>query len=211
MLGCDPIGDGFVSSLAHPGGNITGFAGFDGPIGGRWLEVLKETVPHITRVMMIMHPETPIQQAFWRSLEEAAPHFSVEATSGAVHDAAEIERAITSFGTKENGGIIVTPHALTWANEDLIIALTLQHRVPSLFATAESVKTGGLVSYGFDFEDVMRKTAEYVDRILWGEKPGDLPVQMPTKFELVINLKTAKALGLDVPPIVLAHADEVIE
>jgi putative tryptophan/tyrosine transport system substrate-binding protein len=207
----DPIGDGFVSSLAHPGGNITGFAGFDGPIGGRWLEVLKETVPHITRVMMIMHPETPIQQAFWRSLEEAAPRFGVEATSGDVHDAAEVERAITSFATKENGGIIVTPHALTWANEDLIIALTLQHRVPSLFATAASVKAGGLVSYGFDFEDAMRKTAEYVDRILRGEKPGDLPVQMPTKFELVINLKTAKALGLDVPPAVLARADEVIE
>ena len=109
----DPLGDGFVSSLAHPGGNMTGFAGFDGPIGGRWLEVLKETVPHITRVMMIMHPETPIQQAFWRSLEEAAPRFGVEATSGGVHDAAEIERAITSFVTKENGGIIVTPHALT--------------------------------------------------------------------------------------------------
>jgi putative tryptophan/tyrosine transport system substrate-binding protein len=207
----DPIGDGFVSSLAHPGGNITGFAGFDGPIGGRWLEVLKETVPRITRVMMIMHPETPIQQAFWRSLQEAAPRFGVEATSGGVHDAAEIERAITSFVTKENGGIIVTPHALTWANEDLIIALTLQHRLPSLFATAASVKAGGLVSYGYDYEDTMRKTAEYVDRILRGEKPGDLPVQMPTKFELVINLRTAKALGLDVPPIVLARADEVIE
>jgi putative tryptophan/tyrosine transport system substrate-binding protein len=207
----DPIGDGFVSSLAHPGGNITGFAGFDGPIGGRWLEVLKETVPHITRVMMIMHPETPIQQAFWRSLEEAAPRFGVEARSGGVHDAAEIERAITSFATKENSGIIVTPHALTWANEDLIIALTSQHRVPSLFATAASVKAGGLVSYGYDFEDVMRKTAEYVDRILRGDKPSDLPVQMPTKFELVINLKTAKALGLEVPPIVLARADEVIE
>ena len=202
---------GFVSSFAHPGGNITGFAGFDGPIGGRWLEVLKETVPPITRVMMIMNPETPIHQAFWRSLEAAAPRFGVEATSGGVHDAAEIERVITSFATEENGGIIVTPHALTWANEDLIIALTSQHRVPSLFATAASVKAGGLVSYGFNFEDAMRKTAEYVDRILRGEKPGDLPVQMPTKFELVINLKTAKVLGLDVPPTVLARADEVIE
>jgi putative tryptophan/tyrosine transport system substrate-binding protein len=207
----DPIGDGFVSSLAHPGGNITGFAGFDGPMGGRWLQVLKETVPRITLVMMIMHPETPIQQAFWRSLQEAAPRFGVEATSGGVHDAAEIERAITSFVTKEDGGVIVTPHALTWANEDLIIALTLQHRLPSLFATAASVKAGGLVSYGFDYEDTMRKTAEYVDRILRGEKPGDLPVQMPTKFELVINLKTAKALGLTIPASLLATADEVIE
>jgi putative ABC transport system substrate-binding protein len=156
----DPIGDGFVPSLAHPGGNITGFAGFDGPIGGKRLEVLKETVPHITRVMMIMHPET---------------------------------------------------HTLTWANEDLIVALTLQHRVPSHFATAASAKAGGLVCYGYDYEDVMRKTAEYVDRILRGEKPGDLPVQMPTKFRLVINLKTAKALGIDVPATLLARADEVIE
>jgi putative ABC transport system substrate-binding protein len=207
----DPIGDGFVPSLAHPGGNITGFAGFDGSIGGKWLEVLKETVPHITRVMMIMHPETPIHQAFWRSLEAAAPRFGVEATSGGVHDAAQIGRAITSFATKENGGIIVNPHALTWANEDSIIALTLQHRVPSHFATAASVKAGGLVCYGYDYEDVMRKTAEYVDRILRGEKPGDLPVQMPTKFRLVINHKTAKAIGIDVPAALLDRADEVIE
>jgi putative ABC transport system substrate-binding protein len=168
----DPIGDGFVSSLAHPGGNITGFAGFDGPIGGKWLEVLKGTVPQITRVMMIMNPETPIHQAFWRSLEAAAPRFGVEATSGGVHGAAEIERAITSFATKENGGIIVNPHALTWANEGLIIALTLQHRVPSHFATAASVKAGGLVCYGYDYEDTMRKTAEYVDRILKGGETG---------------------------------------
>jgi len=206
----DPIGDGFVSSLAHPGGNITGFAGFDGPIGGKWLEVLKETVPQIT-VMLIMNPETPIHQAFWRSPEAAAPRFGVEATSGGVHDAAEIERAITSFATKENGGIIVNPHALTWANEGLIIALTLQHRVPSHFATAASVKAGGLVCYGYDYEDTMRKTADYVDRILKGEKPADLPVQAPTKFELVVNLKTAKALRLTIPPSLLAGADEVIE
>jgi putative tryptophan/tyrosine transport system substrate-binding protein len=207
----DPIGDGFVPSLARPGGNITGFAGTDGPIGGKWLEVLKETVPHITRVMMIMHPETPIQRAFWRSLETAAPRLGVEATPGGVHDAAEIKRAIASFSTKGNGGIIVNPHALTWANEDAIIALSLQHRLPSHFATAASVKAGGLVCYGHDFEDAMRKTAEYVDRILRGEKPGDLPVQMPTKFRLVINLKTARALGLEVPPTLLARADEVIE
>jgi putative tryptophan/tyrosine transport system substrate-binding protein len=207
----DPIGDGFVPSLAHPGGNITGFAGTDGPIGGKWLEVLKETAPHLTRVMMLMHPETPIHQAFWRSFEAAAPRFGVAVTQGGVHDASEIERAISSFATRENAGIIVNPHALTWANEDLIIALTLQHRVPSHFATAASVKAGGLVCYGHEFEDAMRKTAEYVDRILHGEKPGDLPVQMPTKFRLVVNLKTAKALGLTVPPTLLARADEVIE
>jgi putative tryptophan/tyrosine transport system substrate-binding protein len=207
----DPIGDGFVPSLAHPGGNITGFAGTDGPIGGKWLEVLKETAPHVTRVMMIMHPETPIHQAFWRSFEAAAPRFSVEVTQGGVHDAAEIERAILSFATVENAGIIVNPHAITWANEDLIIALTLKHRLPSHFATAASVKSGGLVCYGHDFEEAMRKTAEYVDRTLHGEKPGDLPVQMPTKFRLVVSLKTAKAIGLDVPSTLLARADEVIE
>jgi putative tryptophan/tyrosine transport system substrate-binding protein len=207
----DPIGDGFVTSLARPGGNITGFAGTDGPIGGKWLEVLKETAPHLTRVMMLMHPETPIHQAFWRSLEAAAPRFGVEVTPGGVHNAAEIERTISSFTTRENGGIIVNPHALTWANEDLIISLTLQHRVPTHFATAASVKAGGLVCYGHDFQEALRKTAEYVDRILHGEKPGDLPVQMPTKFRLIVNLKTAKQLGLEVPPTLLARADEVIE
>ena len=207
----DPIGDGFVPSLAHPGGNITGFAGTDGPIGGKWLEVLKETAPQLNRVMMLMHPETPIHRAFWRSLEAAAPRFDVEITQGRVHDAAEIEHVISSFATRENVGIIVNPHAITWANEDLIIALTLQHRVPSHFATAASVKAGGLVCYGHDFEDALRKTAEYVDRILHGERPSDLPVQMPTKFRLIVNLKTAKSIGLEIPPTLLARTDEVIE
>jgi putative tryptophan/tyrosine transport system substrate-binding protein len=207
----DPIGDGFVTNLAHPGGNITGFAGTDGPIGGKWLEVLKETAPQVIRVMMLMHPETPIQQAFWHSLVAVAPRFRVEVMSGGVHDAAEIERTISSFATHENAGVIVNPHAITWANEELIIALTLRHRLPSHFATAASIKAGGLVCYGHDFEDALRKTAEYVDRILHGEKPGDLPVQMPTRFRLIVNLKTAKAIGLEIPPTLLARADEVIE
>jgi len=207
----DPVGDGFVASLAHPGGNTTGFAGTDGPIGGKWLEMLKETAPHLTRVMMIFHPETPIHQAFWRSLQEAAPRFGVEVTAGGVHDAAEIERAVSSFATSENRGLIVAPHAITWANEELIIALTLRYRLPAHYATAASVMAGGLVCYGHDFDDSFRKTAEYVDRILRGEKPGDLPVQMPTKFRLVFNLKTAKAIGLTIPPPLLARADEVIE
>src|SRR5436190_13927677 len=207
----DPVGDGFVASLAHPGGNTTGFAGTDGPIGGKWLEMLQETAPHLTRVMMIFHPETPIHQAFWRSLQEAAPRFGVEVTAGGVHDAAEIERAVSSFATSENRGLIVAPHAITWANEELIIALTLRHRLPAHYATAASVMAGGLVCYGHDFDDSFRKTAEYVDRILRGEKPGDLPVQMPTKFRLVFNLKTAKAIGLTIPPSLLARADEVIE
>jgi putative ABC transport system substrate-binding protein len=207
----DPIGDGFVASLARPGGNITGFAGTDGPIGGKWLEVLKETAPHLTRAMMIMHPETPIHQAFWRSAQSAAPRFGIEATAGGVHDAAEVERAITSFAAGSNGGIIVAPHAITWANEELIIALTLQHRLPTHYATAASVMAGGLVSYGHDFEHSFRNTAEYVDLILRGEKPGNLPVQMPTKFKLVFNLKTAKTIGLEIPATLLTRADEVIE
>ena len=207
----DPIGAGFVTNLAHPGGNITGFAGTDGPIGGKWLEVLKETAPQVTRVMMLMHPETPIQQAFWQSLVAAAPRFGVEVTPGGVHDAAEIERTISSFATRENAGVIVNPHAITWANEEQIIALTLRRRLPSHFASGASIKAGGLVCYGHDFEDALRKTAEYVDRILHGEKPGDLPVQMPTKFTLMVNLKTAKVIGLEIPPSLLARADEVIE
>jgi putative ABC transport system substrate-binding protein len=207
----DPVGDGFVASLARPGGNITGFAGTDGPIGGKWLEVLKETAPHLIRVMMIYHPETPIHQAFWRSFESAAPRFGVEVTQGGVHDAAEIERTIGSFATKANGGMVVAPHAITWANETLLVSLGLRHRLPSHYATAASVAAGGLVSYGHDFEDSFSKTAEYVDRILRGEKPGDLPVQMPTKFSLVFNLKTARAIGLKIPLNLLTRADEVIE
>jgi putative ABC transport system substrate-binding protein len=207
----DPVGDGFVASLAHPGGNTTGFAGTDGPIGGKWLEMLKETAPHLTRVMMIFHPETPIHQAFWRSLQEAAPRFGVEVTAGGVHDAAEIERAVSSFATSENRGLVVAPHAITWANEELIIALALRHRLPAHYATAASVMAGGLVCYGHDFDDSFRKTAEYVDRILRGEKPGDLPVQFPTKFEMVVNLKTAKALGLAISPSIQVRATEVIE
>jgi putative tryptophan/tyrosine transport system substrate-binding protein len=207
----DPVGDGFVDGLSRPGGNITGFAGTDGPIGGKWLEVLKETAPRVRRIMMIMHPETPVHQAFWRSVEAAAPHFGVEAVPGGVHNAAEIERAFASFATEENRGILVAPHAITWANEELIIALALRYRLPSHFATAASISAGGLVCYGHDFEDALRKSAEYVDRILHGERAGDLPVQMPTKFRLVFNLKTAKAIGLEIPPTVLARADEVIE
>ena len=161
--------------------------------------------------MMILHPETPIHRAFWRSIEAAAPRFGVEVTPGGVHDAAEIERVMSSFAMRANGGIVVAPHAITWANEDLIIALALRHRLPAHYATAASVMAGGLVCYGHDFEDALRKTAEYVDRILRGEKAADLPVQMPTKFRLVFNLKTAKAIGLTVPPMLLARADEVIE
>jgi putative tryptophan/tyrosine transport system substrate-binding protein len=207
----DPIGSGFVANLAHPGGNITGFASYDGPMGAKWLEVLKQTVPHLTRIMTILHPETPVHKAFWRSIEDAAPRFGVEATPGPVHDAAEIESAVSSFAGKENSGLIVLPHALTQANQSLLTSLPLQLRLPAIYATAGSVKGGGLVSYGIHFEDSFRQTAEYVDRILRGDKPADLPVQEPTKFDLAFNLKTAKALGLTISESLLARADEVIE
>ena len=207
----DPIVDGFVTNLAHPGGNITGLAANDSPIGGKWLEVLKETAPQLTRVLAVMHPETPIHRAMWQSIKEAAPRVGVEVVSGGVHDAAEIERAIASFATKENGGIIVIPHAITWANENLLVTLGLRHRLPTIYATAASVEAGGLASYGIDYDDSLRKTAEYVDRILRGEKAGDLPVQLPTKFTLAYNLKTAKAIGLDIPSTMLLRADEVVE
>jgi ABC-type uncharacterized transport system substrate-binding protein len=207
----DPVGSGFVASLAHPGGNITGFASYDGPMGGKWLDVLKETAPHLKRIMTILHPETPVHQAFWRSIKDAAPRFGVEATAGAVHDAAEIESAISLFAVKENSGLIVLPHALTQANQNLLIELPRRLRLPAIYATASSVKAGGLVSYGIDFQDNFRGTAEYVDRILRGDKPSDLPVQEPTKFDLAFNLKTAKALGMTISESLLARADEVIE
>jgi len=207
----DPVGDGFVASIARPGGSITGFAGSDGPMGSKWLEVLKEAAPQVTTVMAVIHPETPIQQAMWRSIEDAAPRLGVEVTHAGVHDAAEIASAIPTFAMKGNGGLVILPHAITWANEDLIIALALRHRLPAVFATEGSVTAGGLVSYGQDFEHNFRQTAEYVDRILRGEKPSDLPVQYPTKFGLTINLKTAKAIGIEIPAIFLARADKVIE
>jgi putative ABC transport system substrate-binding protein len=207
----DPVGGGFVASLARPGANITGFAGTEAPMAGKWFEVLKETAPRVIRVMAIIHPETPAHQAMWRAIKESAPRLGVEAISGGVHDASEIESAMSSFAAYENGGIVVLPHAITWANENLIIALALRHRLPAVFATDVSVKAGGLVSYGLDWEHSFRQTAEYVDRILRGERPGDLPVQLPTKYKLVFNLKTANAIGLDIPSILLTRADEVIE
>jgi ABC-type uncharacterized transport system substrate-binding protein len=207
----DPVGAGFVASLGRPGGNITGFSGTDGPIGGKWLEVLKETAPDLKHVLAILHLETPVHQAFWRAIQDAAPRFGVEVTPGGVHDASEIEQAVSSFARHANAGMIVAPHAVTWANEPVLIALGLRHRLPSHYATAGSVKAGGLVSYGHDFEDSFRKTAEQVDRVLRGEKAGDLPVQQPTKFKLVFNLRTAKALGIPLPASLLALADEVFE
>jgi len=207
----DPVGDGFVASLAHPGANITGFSGTDAPMAGKWLEVLKETAPHLTHALAIVHQETPAHQAMWSAIQDAAPRLGVEVVAAGVHDGAEIERAVSSFAAKEKGGIVVLPHAVTWANGDLIIALALRHRMPAIYATEGSVTSGGLVSYGLDFVHSFRQTAEYVDRILRGTKPADLPVQQPSKFKLTFNLKTAKAIGMGIAPALLNRADEVIE
>ncbi len=207
----DPVGGGFVSNLARPGGNITGFASYEFSMGGKWLEVLKETAPHITRALAIMHPETLSHQAMWQSIEEAAPRMAIETTAGRVHNAAEIEHVIASFAQKPDGGLVVLPHALTVFNASAIIALAQRYRMPDVHALAEAVAVGGLISYGINWNDQFRRAAEYVDRILKGTKPADLPVEQPTKFELVINLKTAKAIGLEIPPALLARADQVIE
>jgi putative tryptophan/tyrosine transport system substrate-binding protein len=207
----DPVGGGFVASLARPGGNITGFASHESSLAGKWLEVLKETAPHITRALVIMHPETASHQAMWQSIKEAAPRLAIEITAGGVHNVAEIERVIASFAQKSNGGLVVLPHALTFFNAAVIVALAQRYRLPDVHALAEFVAGGGLVSYGLNWHDQFRRAAGYVDRILRGAKPAELPVEQPTKFQLVINLKTAKALGIDVPPTLLARADEVIE
>src|SRR5215831_16070958 len=207
----DPVGGGFVSSLARPGGNITGFASHEASMGGKWLEVLRETAPHITRALAIMHPETLAHQGMWQSIEEAAPRLAIEAVPGHVHNAAEIERVITSFAQKPGGGLIVLPHALTVFNASAIITLAHRYRMPDVHALAEVVAVGGLASYGLNWNDQFRRAAEYVDRVLKGTKPADMPVEQPTNFQLVINLKTAKTIGLEIPPTLLTRASEVIE
>jgi putative ABC transport system substrate-binding protein len=203
----DPVGSGFVSSLARPGGAITGFESFAPSMGGKWLEVLKETAPRVTRALVLMHPETTANQDSWQSIREAAPRLGVEVIAGGVHDAAEIEAALSSFAANPNGGVIALPHAVTVAHHDLIVGLELKHKLPGVHSTYENA----LVTYGLDWEDVMRQAAGYVDRILRGTSPADLPVQAPTKYMLVVNLKFARAIGLDVPATMLARAEKVIE
>ena len=207
----DPIGSGFVTSMAHPGGNITGFTPAEFSMQGKRLEMLKEVAPQITRVAVLFNPEQIPQAGMLRAVEAVAPSVGVQLTAAAVRDAAEIERAIDQFAREPNGGLIVLPSGPTIVHRDLILALAARYRLPAAYQYRQFVTAGGLMSYGNDLADQYRQAASYVDRILRGEKAGDLPVQAPTKFELVVNLKTAKALGLDVPPTLLARADEVIE
>ena len=207
----DPVGSGFIESLARPGGNITGFANFEPSMGGKWLEILKEIAPSLTRVAVIHHPKTSANLAILRAVEAAAPSFGVTLTAAGVHDAAEIEGAITAFAGEPNRALVVVPHPLTVVHRELIIKQATQHRLPAIYAFRYFAAEGGLISYGIDQTDMFPRAASYVDKILNGAKPADLPVQAPTKFELVVNLKTAKALGLTVPPTLLTSADEVIE
>jgi putative ABC transport system substrate-binding protein len=205
------VGAGFVSNIARPGGNITGFENFQPEMGGKWLELLKEAVPSMTRAGILLQPENSSLAALRQVIEAAAPKLGVQAIPIGVHDTAEIERGISAFAEQANGGLIVLADPLTIRNRDLIIVLTARYRLPSIYMLRFFTNSGGLIAYGSDQLEQWRGAAGYVDRILKGEKVGDLPVQAPTKYETVLNLKTAKALGLDVPATVLARADEVIE
>jgi putative ABC transport system substrate-binding protein len=207
----DPVGAGFVDSLARPGGNTTGFMLFEYSSSGKWLELLKQIAPTVTRAAILRDPANPAGIAQFGAIQAAAQSLGVEVSPISVRDAGEIERAVTAFARSANGGLIVTPSAGTSVHQDLIIALAARHRLPAVYAFRSNVTGGGLISYGVDHVDQFRRAATYVDRILKGEKPADLPVQAPTKYELIVNLKTAKALGLAIPPSVLARTDEVIE
>jgi putative ABC transport system substrate-binding protein len=207
----DPVGSGFVASLAHPGGNITGFAVAEFSMYGKYLELLKEVAPDVIRAAVMMNPEQVPQAGNWRAIETVAPSFKVRLTAAHVRDSAEIERAIDAFARESNGGLIVLPSALTIVHRGLIIALAARHRLPAVYAFRQFVIDGGLMSYGVDLVDQYRQAASYVDRILRGKKPGDLPVQQPTQFRLIVNLTTAKVLGLTIPESFLLRADEVIE
>ncbi len=207
----DPVGAGFVDSLARPGGNATGFESFEYGIGGKWLQLLKEIAPRLTRIAVFRDATISAGIGQWGAIQTAAPSFGLEVTPINLRDSNEIERAVAVFARQANGGLIVTSSGLSIQHRELIIALAAQHKLPTVYYAGAFVKAGGLISYGPDRAEQFQRAAAYVDRILKGENPSDLPVQSPTKYELVVNLKTAKGLGIDVPPTVLARADEVIE
>ena len=208
----DPVGTGLIESLARPGGNATGFAGYEYSLAGKWLEMLKEIAPAATRVAILFNPETaPFAQHYLSFIETSAPAFGVTANAASVRSISEMEAAIEAQARAPGGGLIVLPDTFTFSNRALLIALAARHRLPAIYATRGQAIDGGLLSYGPDIVDLYRRAAAYVDRILRGEKPADLPVQNPNKYVLMVNLKTAKALGLTIPDKVMALADEVIE
>jgi putative tryptophan/tyrosine transport system substrate-binding protein len=207
----DPVGAGFVSSLARPGGNATGFVQFEYGISGKWLELLKQTVPDLTRAAVIRDAAVSSGIGQFGALQSAAPSLGVEVSPINVRDDSEIERDLSAFARSPNAGLIVTASAAAAVHRDFIVTAAARHKLPAVYYDRNFAAAGGLISYGPDLVDQYRRAAGYVDRILKGEKPADLPVQAPTKYELVINIKTAKALGLEIPPALLARADEVIE
>jgi putative tryptophan/tyrosine transport system substrate-binding protein len=208
----DPLGSGFIESLARPGSNITGFSNFEPSMGGKWVELLKEIAPHVTRIALMSNPKTsPQARAYLPSIDSAALSLGLQLIASPVHDSAEIEDAIAKIARDPGGGLILPSDIFTLNNRELILRLADQHRVPAVYPFREFAQSGGLLSYGVDMVSQFRQAAPYVNRILKGEKPGELPVQAPTKFELVINLKTAKVLGIAVPLTLQVAADEVIE
>ncbi|SRR6266851_515881 len=207
----DPVGSGFVNSLARPGGNATGFMQFEYTLSAKWPELLKEISPNVTRAAVLWDPSIPPGIGQFAVIQAVAPSVGVDVTPVSVRDATEIERAVAEFARFSNGGLIVTGSALAVVHRDLIVKLAAKHKLPAVYPNRDFVTGGGLISYGSNWVDQYRRAAGYVDRILRGEKPADLPVQAPTKYELAINLKTAKALGLTILPTLLARANEVIE
>jgi putative ABC transport system substrate-binding protein len=207
----DPVGAGFVNSLSRPGGNATGFMQFEYSLSAKWLELLKQIAPGVTRAAVLRDAALTSGTGQFAVIQSVASAVGVEVSPVNVHDAGEIERAVAAFASSPNGGLVVTSSALVVRYRELIIGLAAQHKLPAVYYRRLFVNDGGLISYGYDLLDQYRRAATYVDRILKGEKPADLPVQAPTKYELVINLKTAKALGIEEPPQLLARADEVIE
>jgi len=210
----DPVGSGFVQSFPHPGGNATGFVNIEASVGGKWLEILKEIAPHTSRVSIMFNPKTAPQSAFYmKSLEPAAASMGLTLLVAPIGSGEQIEAAIVELAKDPNPGLIVAPDVFTYAEaqRNLIISLAAKYRIPTVYVFTLFVRTGGLVSYGVDNPDLLRRAAEYADRILRGAKPQDLPVQLPTKFETAVNLKTAKTLGLTVPMSLIATADVVIE
>jgi putative tryptophan/tyrosine transport system substrate-binding protein len=207
----DPIGSGFIASLARPGGNLTGMIQYEPGITGKWLAMLKEIAPSLARVALLANPKGTAYDYFLRNATAAAPSLAIEIISSRVDSVADIERSISSLSRQDNGGLVLPPESFTNVHRKLIIGLAAEHRLPAVYAWRYFVTDGGLMSYGIDLVDVYRQSASYVDRILRGAKPADLPVQVPTKYETALNLKTAKALGLAVPAALLVSADEVIE
>ena len=207
----DPVSTGLVSSLAHPGGNVTGFTNYEFSMGGKWLEILREISPTITRVAVIYNPDNPVMQGNLNSIQVAGPKLGLQVVAAPGRNPKEFEDAISAWASETNGGLLVLLDFLTLANRDLIIALAAHHHLPAGYSLRAFPESGGLFSYGVDAKELFRRGAAYIDQILKGARPADLPVQEPIKFELIINLKTAKALNLTVPPNLLALADEVIE